>query len=175
MTLVTMNDDDVIDAGPVLVIEAVRLTGAPYTLAIRYGDGTELETDLSGLIHKRESMAGLRNEEAFAKVRIAFHGAGLEWDAGPDLSADALRHLAEVQQDMTGQDFADWMQRMGLSNNEAADALGAGLRTVKAYKTRSGALPPMVTIACRAMERDGILRHARLRPRRTGRPVSLIS
>jgi len=165
------DDDDVIDAGYLPAIKRLRLGKAPYTLVVRYDDGRELATDMAGIIHKRRALAPIRDPEAFAKVRVINDGDGVAWQAGPDFSADGLRHLAEVQRDMTGRDFKRWMRRMGLSNNEAADALGASARTVKAYKTRASALPAAVTIACRAMERDRLLMYARVRPHKTGRPA----
>lgn len=164
-------EDDVIDAGDVPVITDVKIGERPYCLVVRFDDGRVFLADMAGIVHKRPALAALRDPAAFARFEIVFHGAGVAWEAGPDFSADALRHLAEVQQDMTGADFADWMERMGVSNNEAADALGTALRTIKAYKVKAGPLPSMVTIACRAMERDRLMLLARVKPRKPGRPA----
>lgn len=71
---------------------------------------------------------------------------------------------------MTGPEFAAWMARLKLSNAQAADALGAGLRTVKGYKVKAGPLPDMLELACIALERDPKLLASRLQPRVPGRP-----
>lgn len=168
----TGREDDIIDAGYLPAIVRLRVGKAPYTLVVRYDDGRELTTDMSGIVHKRRALAPIRDPKEFVRVRIINDGDGVQWQAGPDFSADGLRHLAEVQRDMTGRDFARWMARMGLSNNEAADALGATPRTIKAYKARRRPLPAAVTIACRAMERDRLLMYARVRPHRPGRPAA---
>jgi hypothetical protein len=164
-------DDDILDAGYLPAIVRLRLGRAPYTLVVRYDDGQEMTTDMAGIVHKRRALAPLRDPQEFARVRVINDGDGVQWESGPDFSADGLRHLAEAQRDMTGRDFARWMARLNLSNNEAADALGATPRTIKAYKTRRRALPAAVTIACRAMERDRLLMYGRIRPRRPGRPL----
>ena len=127
-------------------------------------------TDMTGLVHKRRAFAPIRDKQEFAKVRVVFHGGGVEWEAGPDFSADGLRAIAEIQQGMTGADFALWMERMNLSNNEAADALGVVARTVKSYKAaKDKPLPRMVATACKAMERDHFLLHSQVRSHLPGR------
>ena len=110
----TDRDDDIIDAGYLPRIVDLRLGDAPYTLIVHYDDGREMVTDMTGLVHKRRAFAAVRDLGEFAKVRVVFHGGGVEWDSGPDFSADALRHVAEVQEDMTGADFAHALAVPGL-------------------------------------------------------------
>lgn len=87
-------DGDVIEAGYLPAIETLRLGNLPFTLSIRYDDGAELTTDMTGVIFKRQAFAVLRDADAFARVRVINDGDGVAWEAGPDFSADALRHLA---------------------------------------------------------------------------------
>lgn len=87
-----MEADQIIEAGYLPTIEGLRLGSQPYTLVVRYDDGAELETDMAGIIHKRQALAALRDRDEFAKVRVINAGDGVAWDAGPDFSADALRY-----------------------------------------------------------------------------------
>ncbi|MEQ8505945.1 MAG: DUF2442 domain-containing protein [Rhodospirillales bacterium] len=162
--------EPIITAKTLPSIVGMRLGNAPYTLVIKYDDGAEMVTDMTGIIHKRQALAALHDQDEFSKVRVINNGDGVAWEAGPDFSADALRHLAEVQRDMTGHDFKAWMKRLGISNNEAADVLGVSARTIKAYKANQGTLPSRVGIACKALERNLTILHARFRPRKLGRP-----
>lgn len=89
-----MVSDRVIDAGYLPAIESLRLGNAPYTLVIKYDDGAEMVTDMTGIIHKRQALAALHDQDEFSKVRVINNGDGVAWEACPDFSADALRHLA---------------------------------------------------------------------------------
>src|SRR5436190_23414695 len=100
----------------------------------------------------------------------------LEW-LGPfkprwgdlDLSASALRRIADEQQPMTGTDFARWRKELGLSLTEAAKLLGVGRRTIMSY-LKKDELPAVVAIACRALARDKQLLAAHYVPvRKTNR------
>jgi transcriptional regulator with XRE-family HTH domain len=57
---------------------------------------------------------------------------------------------------MTGADFAEWRVALGLSLTEAAKLLGVGRPTIMGY-LKKDELPPVVTIACRALARDRYL------------------
>ena len=58
---------------------------------------------------------------------------------------------------MTAADFHAWRQRMGLKKNEAARALGIGVRTLDYYeagqRSEGGAapIPQTVALACAAL------------------------
>lgn len=58
---------------------------------------------------------------------------------------------------------------LGLSNQEAADALGLTLGTIKNYRN-GHTIPPAVAVACRAMMSDPHVMAAHYRPRKPGRP-----
>lgn len=85
-------------------------------------------------------------------------GLGVAWPIQTkwgrlDVSAATLQRIAEEQEPMSGADFAKWRVRLGLSLTEAAKLLGVGRRTIMGY-LKKDKLPPVVTIACRALARD---------------------
>ena len=71
---------------------------------------------------------------------------------------------------MDGRAFGRWQKHLRLSNQEAADALGVSLRTVKNYRI-AREVPVAVRLACRAMARDPLVMQAHYRPRYAGRPA----
>ncbi|SOD96505.1 DUF2442 domain-containing protein [Caenispirillum bisanense] len=143
----------------------------PFVLHATFADGGACRIDMTGVVHRLKAFAPLRDPAVFRRVRIINAGGGIAWSDDLDYSAGALRRLGEEQTDMTGVDLAQWMDRMRLSNAEAAEVLGTSDRTVKAYKTKETALPASIAIACRAMERDRQILLARLRHVRVpGRP-----
>src|SRR5436305_2652557 len=96
--------------------------------------------------------------ETFAKAAIVEDGLGVAWPVQTkwgclDVSASTLRRIAEEQQPMTGADFAKWRVALGLSLTEAAKLLGVGRRTIMGYLNKDE-LPPIVAIACRALDRN---------------------
>ena len=88
-------NDAVIDTGYLPAVTSVAVGGDPCSLIVMFDDGHKGVVDLSGIIHKRQALAALRDEDEFAKVHIINDGDGVAWDAGPDFSADGLRHLAK--------------------------------------------------------------------------------
>jgi hypothetical protein len=148
-------------------------------LRVRFaGDRRDQKLDLTGLIARSVHFAPLMDDaETFAKAAIVEDGLGVAWPVrtkwGPlDVSASTLRRIAEDQQPMTGADFAEWRVALGLSLTEAAKLLGVGRRTIMGY-LKKDELPPVVTIACRALARDRHLLAARYVPvRKTARPTA---
>lgn len=114
-------------------------------------------------------LAPLRDPALFATARVCAYGSAIQWgEEGGDLAIDAehLRRLAEEQTPMTGRDLAAWQERIGVSNNEAADMLDVARSTYLAYKAaEDAAVPRSVAIACRAAARDPVVLQAHLRPR----------
>jgi hypothetical protein len=70
---------------------------------------------------------------------------------------------------MSGSNFRQWQQQMGLSIQETADLFGIAPSTVKECR-KAGNLPIAWQIACRAMSKDRETFLAHYRPRLTGRP-----
>jgi len=129
-------------------------------LRVRFaGDRRDHKLDMTGLIARSVHFAPLMDDaESFGKVAIVEGGLGVAWPIQTkwgrlDVSAGTLQRIAEEQRPMTGADFAEWRDRLGLSLTEAAKVLGVGRRTIMGYLKRDE-LPPVVAIACRALARD---------------------
>jgi DNA-binding XRE family transcriptional regulator len=148
-------------------------------LRVRFaGDRHDRELDLTGLIARSVHYAPLMDDAAtFAKARIVEQGLGVSWPLptkwGPlDVSATTLRRIADEQQPMTGENFAEWRTALGLSLTEAAKLLGVGRRTIMGY-LKKDELPPVVAIACRALARDKHVLAAHFVPaRKVTRPTA---
>lgn len=145
--------------GDVVRVSKVRPVGG-RSLRVRFlGDRHDRTLDLTGLFARSRHFAPLmKNDEVFAKPSIIEDGLGVTWPVETkwgrlDLSAETLRRIAEEQEPMTGDDFAEWRVALGISLTEAAKLLGVGRRTVMAYLKREE-LPAAVAIACRALARD---------------------
>jgi hypothetical protein len=146
---------------------AKALPGMKVKLVWRSGETRVC--DLSGLIARSRSLAPLSDAAVFAKARAIDWGAGVGWPNGLDLSAETLRRISEEQQEFGAKAFRTWQAELGLSNQEAADALGLTLGTIKNYR-KGNAIPPAVAVACRAMWNDPHVIAAHFRPRMPGRP-----
>ena len=140
-------------------VTKVRAAGARI-LRIRFaGDRHDRELNLTGLIARSVHFAPLMDDAAtFAKAKTVEQGLGVSWPVptkrGPlDVSATTLRQIADEQQPMTGENFAEWRTALGLSLTEAAKLLGVGRRTIMGY-LKKDELPPVVAIACRALARQ---------------------
>lgn len=144
------------------------LAGSRLKLAWR-GAGTVV-CDLTGLIARSRVLAPLADEVVFAKAKVIDWGAGVGWPNGLDLSAQTLKHIAAEQATFDASSLRAWQVALALSNQEAADALGLTLGTIKNYRN-GHAIPPAVAVACRAMLNDPHVIAAHYRPRKPGRPA----
>jgi len=147
-------------------------------LRVRFaGERRNRELDMTGLIARSPHFAPLDDAESFAKVVIVEDGLGVAWPIQTkwgrlDVSASTLRRIAEEQEPMTGEDFAEWRTILGLSLTEAAKLLGVGRRTIMGY-LKKDELPSVVAIACRALARDKHLLAAHYVPaRKINRPAA---
>ena len=150
-------------------LRSIRPGDKPYTVVVRWTNNRLDTIDLTGLVHRAEAFAPLREPEAFREVRAIAHGWGIGWPGDLDYGADTLRRLAEEQREMGAKDFARWRAAQKLSIHEAADVLGVNPSTVKSY-ARGARIPKVVQIACRAIAEDHAILDALYRPRHAGRP-----
>ena len=140
-----------------------------FKLKLVWRDGEARVCDLTGLIARSKALAPLTDAAIFGKVKIIDWGAGAGWPNGLDLSAQTLRRISDEQESFDATSFRAWQISLELSNQEAADALGLTLGTIKNYR-KGQAIPPAVAVACRAMMSDPHIMAAHFRPRKPGRP-----
>jgi hypothetical protein len=131
--------------------------------------GKSRTADLAGLIARNPGLKPLTAPGMFAKAKVVDWGAAVGWPGDIAISVDTLIRLAEEQSPFTTADFVHWQKRLGLSNQETADALGVSLATVKNIRA-GGSISDAVAIACRAMASDPVTLAAHFVPRAAGRP-----
>lgn len=66
-----------------------------HRLRLRFADGCEGILDLTELINKNGVYTKLRDDDAFARVRVGPNGRWVEWPQDIDLCADALYKLLQ--------------------------------------------------------------------------------
>ena len=137
-------------------VEKIRIA-EPFALRIKFRGRKWRSVNLAGLIARQEFLAPLRDEALFAKARVIDWGAGVGWPGDMDRSASTLWRMSEEQTPFTNSDFVAWQERTGLSNQDAADALGLSLRTIRNIRASSVAVSSAIAIARRAMESDPTL------------------
>jgi hypothetical protein len=154
-------------------VKTVSATSTPWTLKVAWADGAKDRIDLTGLVHRsRHFRVFLDVPAAFRKVRVAYCGAGIEWDNGLDYGADTLKMLADEQRPVSGADLVAFESELDLSTAETAALLGLAERTVRAYR-RAKRLPQSVAIAFRTIRASNTVLAAHYRPvgqRGRGRP-----
>ena len=127
---------------------------------------------LAGLVALKKVLQPLKDYSVFAKVKVIDGGAAVAWPNGLDLGASTLWRISVEQAPFTNEDFVAWQERVGLSNQEAADALGCSLSTIKNIRGGSVPVGNAVAIACRAMDAELTTLAAHYRPLSAGRPRS---
>jgi len=141
-------------------------------LRVKWSDSFRADVDLSGWIATGgDILAPLEDEDLFSTARLGDYGSAIEWE-GDDLAIDAthLRLIAEQQRPLDAKALKAWQKSMHLSNSEAAGFLKVGVSTWNNYKA-GGNIPDVVSMLCRAAERDPVIVQAHLRPaRQAGRP-----
>lgn len=151
-------------------IERIDLVG-PYGVAVTWRDGGTDTVDLEGVVYGFEPFYPLRDPALFARATVMDWGDGIEWPNGLDYSADSLAYQAAEQRALSAADLAAWRERMGLSNQEAADWLDVSLSTWKNYTSGKTPIPRPVQIAARAALASPGLFQAHYKPRKPGRPA----
>jgi len=141
----------------------------PAVLDIKWRGGGSDKVDVTGVIAENSRFTHLADTAAFAAVRPIEDGHGIAWPEGPDMSARALASMAEIQRGWTGEDFAAWMENMGLSVRGAAEVLDVAPSTIQEQR-RKPQIDRVLMLAARALQADRISFEAVHRPRRVGRP-----
>ncbi len=150
-------------------IEKVKV-GKDQILRLKFHRGGWRTVRLAGFIAREPFLAALKADEVFRGAKVIDWGGGIGWPGGLDLGASTLWRMANEQAAFTAADFVAWQKRVGLSNQEAADALGVSLPTIKNLRSGNSPVSSAIAIACRAMEADPATLAAHYFPRKAGRP-----
>jgi hypothetical protein len=160
-------ENDMVQALPKLAKVEALDTGRVLRFKLKNAEWREV--DLAGFISRFRGLAALQDERVFAKAKVTDWGAAVGWPGDIGIAAATLLRAADEQRPFAAPDFAQWQERMKLSNQETADALGVSLNTIKNWR-RGREIPVAAAIACRMMESEPTLLAAHFRPRKTGRP-----
>jgi hypothetical protein len=143
--------EEVLDTGSLMArIARIRVIG-PTNVEIDWAEGARAGRtdvlDLSPVIGSYKIYRPLRgNPELFATVRLIEDGDVVAWDgADLEMTAELIETLAE--QEMSSQDFADFLARNNLTHEAAAALLGRSRRQIEYYLQR-GMIPRVVALAC---------------------------
>jgi hypothetical protein len=118
-------------------------------LEIAFDDRAVAAVDLREVIASRASLAPLRDGREFARVRVSDDGWAVEWPSGIDFGAAQLRRWADEQagETMAASAFRAWMDKHGLTQERAAEALGLSRRMVAYYLSGEKVIPKTVMLA----------------------------
>jgi len=132
-------------------ISAVKAK-APGTLTVHWSDGTRAKIDISAALRRRGFRA-LRVPEAFERIQVGEWGHSVEWDVGPELSAETLwLETLSATGHGDAREFLEWRLRHGLSLNDTANALGISRRMVAYYSNGEKPVPRPILLACKGWE-----------------------
>ncbi|HVY84313.1 MAG TPA: DUF2442 domain-containing protein [Caulobacterales bacterium] len=126
-----------------------------HSLEIGWDDGHVAPVDLSEVISSHKPLAPLRKAKEFARVSVSDDGWSIEWPNGIDFGAQQLRRWADEQagEIMRADAFRDWMQRNGLTQEAAAQALGLSRRMIGYYLSGEKVIPKTVLLATEGWEK----------------------
>jgi len=125
-----------------------------YKLRISFADETTFELSLAEWIKSSRALSPLSDPELFAKARVGFAKASVEWIQDElDLAADNLRNLAVEQAGGIGHErIWNWLHETGLTLNQAAAALGISRRMLIYYRDGEKPVPRHIWLACLGWE-----------------------
>ncbi len=140
------------------------------SLHLVFKDGFEAHVDLGDWIANTNALQALADPALFSRAHVGEWGCSVEWITDElDLGADNLRNLAIEQTGGIGHErIWVWMHECGLTQQQAADALGISRRMLSYYLSGSRLIPKTVWLACKGWQAEQ--REARRKPRRH-RPV----
>lgn len=135
-------------SNPLRLQQVTALPGQKLHLV--FADGWSAEVDLSGWIAETRALQPLADPVLFAQPRLSEWGTGVEWIPDTlDLGADNLRHLAVEQAGGIGHErLCHWMHACGLTQQQAADAVGISRRMLNYYLSAARPIPKTVWLAC---------------------------
>lgn len=136
------------------------------SLHMVFQDGFEADVGLGDWIANTSALQALTDPVLFSRARVGEWGNAVEWIADElDLGADNLRHLAVEQAGGIGHErIWVWMHDCGLTQQQAADAVGISRRMLNYYLSGSKPIPKTVWLACKGWQAEQ--REAQRKPRR---------
>jgi len=126
-------------------IRAVQ-PGEGHTLVLTWKGGSESVVDVGEPIASYAVFAPLRHDPtAFRRVVVGEWGWSVHWSDDMEMSSDTLWRLAL---DQGSRWLRAWREARGLSQVEAAAALGVSPRMWRYYEAAEHLLPKTVRLAC---------------------------
>ncbi|MBB1248510.1 DUF2442 domain-containing protein [Rhizobium sp. G21] len=141
-----MSDDRIRIGAPLpRIIKANPVEGRE--VEITFDGGRPKRVDLRPVLESRKFFIPLRkDDEAFRRFKVSDYGDALEWPDGVELGALWLERLPDIS--FNNADFRDAMQRLGLSLDGMAAALGLSRRQIAHYRDDKP-IPRHVALATR--------------------------
>lgn len=121
-----------------------------YRLTLSFADGLVSDIDLTEWIATTRALAALRDTTLFASARLDARGGYAIWiEDDLELAADNLRNLAVEQSGGIGNErIFNWMADNGLTQTQAAEAIGISRRMLNYYLSAAKPIPQTVWLAC---------------------------
>jgi hypothetical protein len=125
-----------------------------YKLRLTFADDRSFDIDLTEWIETTKALSPLKNPTLFAKAKIGFASASVEWiEDELELAADNLRNLAIEQSGGIGHErIWNWLHKTGLTLDQAAAALGISRRMLIYYRDGEKPIPRHIWLACLGWE-----------------------
>ncbi len=144
------------------------LTALPgQSLRLVFEDDFEAVVRLDGWISDTKALQPLTDPALFSQAHMGEWGTSVVWiEDELELGADNLRHLAVEQAGGIGHErLWVWMHECGLTQQQAADAVGISRRMLNYYLSGSKPIPRTVWLACKGWQAEQ--REAKRKPRRS--------
>jgi hypothetical protein len=152
---------------PQFVIESASAV-EPGVLSLSFADGYSARVDISRTISRRAFFAPLRDWALFQTVTIDEWSRGVIFGMNEDFgfASDNLRALSLRQKgEYSHEDIITWMDRHGMTLDQAAAALGISRRMLAYYRSGEKFVPRTVGLALLGWESTRNRRPVPLVPR----------
>ncbi|MFT4265710.1 MAG: DUF2442 domain-containing protein [Xenophilus sp.] len=123
---------------------------AGSVLHLAFADGAEFDVDLRETIRRHPTLALLADPSVFKRAKLGPWGGTVTWGTDDlEMAADNLRARAiEQSGGYSHEGIAEWMYRHGLTQQQAANALGLSRRMLGYYLSGEKPVPRTVALAC---------------------------
>ncbi len=121
-----------------------------YRLRVQWENGKAFFFDLTADIDRVPAFQPLKDERLFAQAHVGEWGWAVAWNDAIDMDGAQLYRRGEEEAGRAFQhaEFTAWLQRHGLSHEEAAHIFGRSRRTIINYAMGHVPIPPIVGLAC---------------------------